>query len=919
MSGKSWLATGLRAAVVCIAAAATQAAEEPRLKLAKGQHLVLIGNTLAERMQYFGHWETLLHARFPELELVVRNLGWSADELTLRPRSQDFQDHGHGLADHKADVILACFGFNESFGGPRGLPRFEADLESFIQETLAARYNGTTAPQLALIGPIAHENIERRGYPDGAANNQNIALYTAAMQRLAARHNVPFVDLFAPTQKLFAESQSNLTINGIHLNERGDQQIAALLDTALFGPRPATKVDLEKLRAEVNEKNLQFFYDHRAVNGFYIYGGRKNPFGVVNFPVEFAKLRKMIAVRDRRVWDVAQGRPVAATIDDRGTGENPQVETNFKNAVSITSPEEAQQKFTLADGYEINLFASEREFPDLQNPVAFAFDARGRLWVCTMPSYPHYLPGHPPNDKVLILEDTNGDGRADKQTVFADKLYLPTGLEFWGGGLIVAQQPNVMFLKDHNGDDRADERELILHGLDSGDSHHAVHAFVYDPGGALYFNEGTFHHSQLETPYGPRRCANAGIYRYEPRTGKLDVFISYGFANPWGQRFDLWGQNFVADASPGFNYYGTAFSGEVDFPHKHGVMKQFLEKQWRPSCGCELVSSRNFPAEVQGNYLLNNTIGFQGTLHYKLYDDGQVRDSKTMQFGSGFHATPVDPLLSSSDPSYRPVDIEFAPDGSLFLCDWYNPLVGHMQHSIRDPNRDHAHGRIWRVHYKHLPLVQPARIDGQPIPALLDLLRTEPEQRTHDRVRRELWNRPTEQVIGEVGRWLAGLAKNDPLYEHHKLEGLWLHQAHDTINEPLLKDLLRSPDFRARAAATRVLGYWRDRVEQPLELLQRQVTDEHPRVRLEAVRALSFFHSQAAIDVAVESLVLEQDDYLQYTFNETMKTLERRVKGATALPHVGTDWDKRNAEGYRVPPAGKAAGAKPKSAGPKTK
>jgi hypothetical protein len=317
-----------------------------------------------------------------------------------------------------------------------------------------------------------------------------------------------------------------------------------------------------------------------------------------------------------------------------------------------------------------------------------------------------------------------------------------------------------------------------------------------------------------------------------------------------------------------------------------------------------------------GNFLLNNCIGFQGTLQYKLHDEGQEKDPKTMLLGSGFHADPVDPLVQSSDPSFRPVDIEFAPDGSLYLADWYNPLVGHMQHSIRDPNRDHSHGRIWRVSYKNRPLVKPAKIDGQPIAALLDLLRTEPEERTHYRVRSELWNRPTGDVIGETAKWLAGLA-SDPMYEHHKLEALWLHQAHDTINEPLLKDVLRSSDFRARAAATRVLGYWRDRVEKPLELLRQQASDEHPRVRLEAVRALSFFGSQEAIDVAVESLVFDQDDYLKYTFNETMKTLERRVKGQTGLPHEGTDWDKRNAEGYREPPADK--GAKDKGAKAKAK
>jgi hypothetical protein len=176
--------------------------------------------------------------------------------------------------------------------------------------------------------------------------------------------------------------------------------------------------------------------------------------------------------------------------------------------------------------------------------------------------------------------------------------------------------------------------------------------------------------------------------------------------------------------------------------------------------------------------------------------------------------------------------------------------------------------------------VQAAKIAGEPIPALLALLQSTPEERTCSRVRSELWSRPTPEVIGEAGKWLAGLAKSDPEIEHHKLEALWLHQAHSAVNEPLLKELLRSPDYRAKAAATRVLCYWRDRVEKPIDLLRTQVADEHPRVRLEAVRALSFFHTQEAIDAAVEVLAYqtEKDDYIDYTLKETLSTLERRVK-----------------------------------------
>ena len=133
----------------------------------------------------------------------------------------------------------------------------------------------------------------------------------------------------------------------------------------------------------------------------------------------------MIKNREERIWQIAQGKSVPATIDDSNTGDFVKVVTNVKRPIHITTPAEEQKSFTLPEGYAINLFASEVEFPDLEDPVSMTFDARGRLWVGTMPSYPMYLPGTKPNDKVLILEDANDDGKADRCTTFADGLHLP--------------------------------------------------------------------------------------------------------------------------------------------------------------------------------------------------------------------------------------------------------------------------------------------------------------------------------------------------------------------------------------------------------------------------------------------------------------------------------------------------------------
>jgi putative heme-binding domain-containing protein len=415
----------------------------------------------------------------------------------------------------------------------------------------------------------------------------------------------------------------------------------------------------------------------------------------------------------------------------------------------------------------------------------------------------------------------------------------------------------------------ADVRKTVLYGFGTGDSHHAMHTFLWGPDGGLYFHEGIFHRTNVETPHGPVRQAEAGIYRYQPRRQKLEVFVSYNFANPWGQVFDRWGQNFIADASGGANYFGLPLTGHVEYPRQHPGMKVFTSVV-RPTCTCEIVRSRHFPPEAQGNFLVPNNIGFQG-----------IKQHQVIEEGSGFTSKEVEPLVFSTDPNFRPVGIMFGPDGALYIVDWFNPLIGHMQHSIRDPGRDHYHGRIWRVTYKGRPLVEPARIDGQPIPKLLDLLKTY-EDRTRYRVRRELRDRNKDEVASALKKWVAGLDASDKDHEHHLLEALWVYQSVNVPEAGLLKHLLRAKDYHARAAATRALRHWREAVPDALDLLQAQVNDEHPRVRLEAVVALSYFKDARAAELALLALNRPRDYYLDYGLKETMTTLEPYWKQAVA-------------------------------------
>ena len=849
-------------------------------EIRKGDHISLIGNTLADRMQHDGWLEAYLQSRFPEHELTIRNLGYSADELTVRLRSANFGSPDEWLSRTKTDVVFAFFGYNESFGE---LNHFRRNLTTFITHTQGQKYNGTSTPRLILFSPIAHENVHDRSLPDGTLSNSRLQRITSAMGEIAHAQHVPFVDLFHPTQKLFAGATKPYTINGIHLTTEGNRLLAVIIDEALFQRGPVFKRNaqaLENLRQAVLEKNFYWFNRYRTVDGYSIYGGRADLHfvdGQANRVVmerEMDVLNVMTVNRDRRIWAVVRGSDLK--IDDGNTPPFIPVKTNKPGTGPhgehvFLDGEAAIKQMTVGKGLKVNLFASEREFPDLAKPVQMSFDAKGRLWVACWPTYPHWKPKEEMNDKILILEDTNGDGKADRQITFANHLHCPTGFEIVPQGVLIAQAPDLMLLKDTDGDDQADVRERVISGLDSADTHHTSNSFRLDPGGAIYFQEGTFHHSQVETPYGPPiRLANAGIFRYEPRSQKFEVYVTYGFANPHGHAFDRWGQDFVTDGTGNVNYYATAFSGHLEYPDKHHQMKPFFPQRTRPCPGTEVLSSRHFPEDWQGNYLVANVIGFQGIHRYKVNDEQ-----------SGFTAEEQEPIVASTDPNFRPSDIEVGPDGAIYFLDWQNPIIGHMQHNLRDPSRDRTHGRVYRVTYAGRTLLKPVQIAGKSIERLLDLLK-EPEDRVRYRVKTELGARGSNEVVAALKTWVAALDKSDVNYEHHLLEALWTHQFHDVVNIELLDLLLTAHDFRARAAATRVLCYWHDRVPDALERLKKLAADPYPRVRLEAVRAASFFTVAEAMEVPLITAEHSSDYYLDYTRGETMRTLDPYVKQALA-------------------------------------
>lgn len=783
----------------------------------KNDHIVIVGNGLPDRMQHHGWLEAHLHAAYPRHQFVIRNQGYTGDRIDQRPRNRGFMKVDEYLALSKATVVFAMFGYNESFDGKPA--EFKAKIAKWIDETRQKNYSGKGAPRIVLFSPIAHEDLRSPNLPDGSSNNQRLGAYTEAMRDVAGEKKVFFVNLFSPSLRLYASTQQPLTINGIHLTSGGNHQIARVIVKALLGKEPVGDSGVVgAIRAAVLDKNLHWFNRYRATDGNDVWGGRshlKFTDGQSNRVVlqhELVMLDIMTANRDHVVWSAAAGKTVQP--DDSNVPRPVEVKTNIAKrqmqggksktgSVNYLGGKEAIGKMKLAEGLQANLFASEEMFPEMVNPVQLGVDTRGRLWCAAWKTYPKWEPMKKMADRLLILPDDNRDGVADRCITFA-YVHNPTGFEFWNGGVLVASAPDILFLKDTDGDDVADVRIRILGGIDSADTHHTANNFVLGPDGFLYYQRGVFHVSNVETPWrSNQKDGRSAMYRFNPRTFEFS-FHATNNPNPHGVSFDYWGYHYATD--------GTGGRAHQVIPHekqKGGFrMRRLLKHTVRPVPSSGILSSAHFPEKYQGNFLICNAIAFLGIKQYTMSFDTEKGHA---------NGTETEDLLVSDDGNFRPTDFEVGDDGALYVSDWANAIVGHMQHNVRDPSRDHAHGRIYRVTVPGRPLSQHTAIDGQSITRILAALES-PINGIRHRARVELSERPAKEVIAATQKWLKTWDPKNKAHAHHFLEGLWVHQQFNVKNRALLDLCLNSPEPHARVAAKRVELFWQYSAAKPAEI-----------------------------------------------------------------------------------------------------
>ena len=933
----------------------------------KDDVVAIFGNGLADRMQHDPWVETVLQANLKGKNVRFRNMSFAGDMVNKRPRNQGFTNDEEYLQHVAPDVIFIMYGYNESFGGSEGAVAYEAELVKMVERYRELRASKGVQARFVLFSPIAYESTGSPNLPEGTELNANLAAYTQATRTAAQKTNSTFVDLYSPTFQLFASSSQQYTLNGIHLSAEGYRELAGMISRSLLGQDAPASTSVTSLYEAVKDKNWHWHNRYRATDGNDIWGGRSTLTfvdGQSNAEVlkhELTMLDVMTANRDPVIWAAAEGKtvepsdsnvpPPIEVISNVGGGSKSSSKEK-EGSVQYLSPEESVKQITVPDGYEINVFASEEMFPDLANPVQMQVDSKGRLWAACWNTYPKWEPLKEMNDSLMILEDTDRDGVADRRKIFAH-VHNPLGFEFWGGGVLVTSGPDLLFLRDTDGDDVADERIVMLQGLGTSDTHHAANNLIYGPDGGIYWQSGIFLVHNHETPWKPNLNIGAsGMYRFDPRTFVITPHAGNS-PNPHGTSFDYWGYCYANDGTGGRSYQVR--------PEGNGFkMHELLTKEFRPVAANEVLSSDHFPAELQQDFLICNTIGFLGVKQYSLDREGDEEDDseadqeesknvsitqdgglitvnhpalqsneitgfklsvkgsqqmnisevevvsggkniaktaslkqsseynngqfpvqllvdgnkdnfahtntqqnpwmrgdfnspvKVSQFrvwnrrgfenrfnngkieffngekliasvdiqiaggGSGADrkrrfgevwGTPGIELINSQDRNFRPTDAVIGEDGALYVSDWQNVIIGHMQHNIRDPNRDHKHGRIVRLTVKDRPLQKPVAIDGQPIESLLENLK-HPVNGIRHRTRVELSGRDSAQVIAATKKWAAGFDPNDEFESHHLLEALWLHQQHNVKDEELLNKLLGSTVKHAAMAASTVKHFW---------------------------------------------------------------------------------------------------------------
>ncbi|WP_291371064.1 PVC-type heme-binding CxxCH protein [Cyclobacterium sp.] len=538
------------------------------------------------------------------------------------------------------------------------------------------------------------------------------------------------------------------------------------------------------------------------------------------------------------------------------------------------SPEEEKADFILPPGFEVTLFASE---PDISKPINMAFDEKGRLWVSQSSEYPIKAGEGEGSDRISILEDSNGDGKADKITHFADDLNIPIGIQPIKGGAIGFSIPNIYRFYDLDGDDRADKREVLLGPFETKDTHGMVNNLFRGLDGWIHASHGFSNVSTIAGNDGDSiRMVSGNTFRFTADGNRVEK-SSDGRINPFGSDLDELGYHYSADCHT-LPIYQLI---------KDGNYTQWGKKE--PNLGF---------APTMMDYGLNST-ALSGLVYYtdnqfpeayqNSFYSGDVvtcRISRsTISFnGSSPKATRQADFLVSKDPWFRPVDIKVGPDGALYIADFYNSIIGHYEVPLDHPERDRNSGRIWKITYNG----QEKEVIDWSQASMARLIEALKDRVLHTRMV------ATDELVDRYGK--EALPAIQKIVNHKKtpsrqlVQGLWaLHRLEELDGENLEK-ALQHPDLLVRIHAHRILGDRREFSPQHFEWTRNGLEDDQAHIRRVAAENLIIHHDPAMVRPIMSSLLQtnDLDSHLKYALKHALFRHAQQAEIATVL--AGESW-----------------------------
>jgi len=742
-----------------------------KIELRAGDVVAFVGGTDMVRMQKDGRLEAALTRGSLAEKPKFRDLAWEGDTVEFqstvgeRWRKDAFGGWEVQLKRVEATVVIAQFGKMESLAGKAGLAAFVERYEKLLDEL------GAGGRHLVVLEP--------RGFEWETAGGNHLPDYTAAIRQLAEKRGLPFVSLAEMTAL--------------------EESVPADLTTA------------------VREKH-RLWYDYwRPANWKCLFGDDGNRVfanaaeGLPSFKQEWETFPVLIAAAEEILFKGEIPKP------------NPAPPRTGSPEANVAAELAA---FEVLEGYEVNLFADESM--GVANPLSVRWDADGRMFVACSDVYPQIEPGVMPDDKVMLLEDTDADGMADKSSVFARGLNIPTGMEVGADGVYVGQNTELLHF------DWKGQRRLLLSGFGNGDSHQTINSFAWSQDGDLWICQGDGVESRVETPFGVSSLFQAGVFRLRPKSLQLDPLLDdfMGPGNPWGVAFDDFGQSYVVDGAGGISWLTPG-----SIPAKRRLRL--------PTIG------------QPGGYCGVGDLG-DGSFGLGDYKKNQVTRYRTLEDGCGFKTEFIAPLLRSKHRNFRPIDVKLGPDGAIYVVDWYNPITCHQDDFYRHPARDKTHGRIWRVAKKEQPAGAPPALNKLADAELFEALKS-PNHWTRTKAKQVLSTRDIKAVPAAVHAWEG----------RDLLEAVSLAAWCGLEDRALLDRLFASADHRCRAYATRIAGRW-----SRFDLLELAAKDSHPRVRMEAVLAAGQIREARSILIVATAAELQRDRWIDYAFKQALHHLK---------------------------------------------